>query len=195
MKKPLCFIIAVFLLPFTKSVFAYDVAAYVWPAYHDEPRYQDIGLFPEHKGEWEGIYYAQPRFKGHQQPRIPKWGYFDESSPRMQEKIIKTATKYGVNTFIFDWYWYDGKPFLENVLNEGFLKARNCQKMRFYLMWANHTANSYWDRTATDKGHVYWKGEVDRETFENLTDHVIRDYFSQPNYYRIDGLPVLPSTR
>lgn len=190
MKKTLCFIIAVFLLPFTKSVFAYDVAAYVWPAYHDEPRYQDIGLFPEHKGEWEGIYYAQPRFKGHRQPRIPKWGYFDESSPRIQEKIIKTATKCGVNTFIFDWYWYDGKPFLESVLNEGFLKARNNQKMRFYLMWANHTANSYWDRTATDKGHVYWKGEVDRETFENLTDHVIRDYFSQPNYYRIDEMPV-----
>ena len=170
---------------------SYDVAAYIWPAYHDEPRYQDIGLFPDHKGEWEGIYNAQPRFQGHRQPRVPLWGYFDEASPRMQEKIIKTATRYGVNTFIFDWYWYDGRPFLERVLNDGFLQARNNQKMRFYLMWANHTANAYWDRTEMDKSRVYWKGEVDRHTFDDFTSHIIHDYFTRPNYYRIDGLPVL----
>lgn len=168
----------------------YDIAAYIWPAYHDEPRYQDIGLFHDHKGEWEGIYNAQPRFKGHRQPRVPLWGYFDESSPKIQEKIIRTATKYGVNTFIFDWYWYDGKPFLESVLNNGFLKAKNCKKMKFYLMWANHTANTYWDRTEPDKSKVYWHGETSRESFDSFTDHLIQDYFKQPNYYCIDGKPV-----
>ena len=168
----------------------YDVAAYIWPAYHDEPRYQDIGLFPDHKGEWEGIYNAKPRFEGHRQPRVPVWGYFDESSPKMQEKIIRTATKYGVNTFIFDWYWYDGRPFLESVINNGFLKAKNCKKMKFYLMWANHTANTYWDRTEPDKSKVYWNGETSRQSFDSFTDHIIQDYFKQPNYYQIDGKPV-----
>ena len=184
------FLLTILLMAGTIITRAYDVAAYIWPAYHDEPRYQDIGLFPDHKGEWESIYNAVPRFEGHRQPRIPLWGYFDEASPRMQEKIIKTATKYGVNTFIFDWYWYDGRPFLEGVLNEGFLKAKNNGKMKFYLMWANHTANAYWDRTEMNKNRVYWHGEVDRQTFEQFTDHIIRDYFSRPNYYRIDGKPV-----
>lgn len=178
------------LIVFAKEKKTYDVAAYIWPAYHDEPRYQEIGLFADHKGEWEGIYNAKPRFAGHRQPRVPLWGYFDEASPKMQEKIIRTATKYGVNTFIFDWYWYDGKPFLERVLNDGFLKAKNNKRMNFYLMWANHTANSYWDRTNPDKSHVYWNGEVDRATFDVFTDHIIRDYFSKPNYYRINGCPV-----
>jgi len=42
------------------------------------------------------------------------------------------------NVFIFDWYWYDGMPFLEGCLNDGYLKARNNNRVKFYLMWANH---------------------------------------------------------
>jgi hypothetical protein len=168
----------------------YDVAAYVWPAYYNEPRFADIGVFPDGKGEWEAIYNSKPKFEGHRQPRVPLWGYFDESSPEMQEKIIDTALEYGVNTFIFDWYWYDDKPYLEDVLNKGFLKAKNNQKMKFYLMWANHTHNSYLDPKNPDKSKVYWRGEVSREVFDGFTDRLIQDYFKRPNYYRIDGKPV-----
>ena len=75
---------------------SYDVAAYIWPAYHDEPRYQDIGLFPDHKGEWEGIYNAQPRFPGHRQPRVPLWGYFDESDPYWMSRQIDLAADSGI---------------------------------------------------------------------------------------------------
>lgn len=168
----------------------YDVAAYIWPAYQDDPRYAEIGLFDDHKGEWEAIYNAEPKFEGHRQPRVPEWGYFDEASSEMQEKIIDTALEYGVNTFIFDWYWFDGRSFLEGVINDGFLKARNNRKMKFYIMWANHTANSYWDRTEPDKSKVYWTGEVSRPVFDEIADHIVKDYFSCPNYYRIDGKPV-----
>ena len=167
----------------------YDVAAYVWPAFWNEPRWAEIGLFPDGKGEWESIYNAKPKYEGHRQPRVPLWGYQDEADPKVQENAIRTATKYGVNTFIFDWYWYDNRPFLEGPLN-AFLKARNNRKMNFYLMWANHTANSYWDRHAYDKGKVYWRGETSREVFDGFTDHLINDYFKQPNYYKIDGEPV-----
>jgi hypothetical protein len=168
----------------------YDVAAYVWPAYFNEPRFGEIGVFPDGKGEWEAIYSARAKFEGHRQPRKPLWGYLDESDPAVQEKIIDTALSYGVNTFIFDWYWYDGRPFLEGVLNNGFLKAENSGKMNFYLMWANHTLNSYLDPKNPDKNRVYWEGGVNAEVFEHITDHLIRDYFTQPNYYKIDGKPV-----
>ena len=168
----------------------YDVAAYIWPAYHDDPRFKEINIFPEGKGEWEAIYKAKPKFEGHRQPRVPLWGYLDEADPKVQEKKIDTALEYGVNTFIFDWYWYDDKPFLERVLNEGFLKARNNEKMKFYLMWANHTQTGYLDPNEPDKSKVFWKGEVDFDIFDRFTDHVIKDYFMKPNYYRIDGMPV-----
>ena len=189
MKRLLYLLVAVAACSCSKGS-GYDVAAYIWPAYHDEPRFQEIGLFEDHKGEWEAIYNAVPKFEGHRQPRVPAWGYFDEASPEMQEKIIDTALEYGVNTFIFDWYWFDDRPFLEGVLNDGFLKAPNNRKMKFYLMWANHTANSYWDRNEPDKSKEYWRGEVSPEVFDGFTDHLIEDYFKLPNYYTIDGKPV-----
>ena len=188
--KKLAFILVALAACACTSAGRYDVAAYIWPAYHDDPRYQEIGLFADHKGEWEAIYNAVPKFEGHRQPRVPAWGYFNEASPEMQEKIIDTALEYGVNTFIFDWYWFDNRPFLEDVLNEGFLKAPNNRKMKFYLMWANHTANSYWDRNEPDISMVYWRGEVTPEIFDGFTDHLINDYFKLPNYYTIDGMPV-----
>ena len=29
------------------------------------------------------------------------------------ERWIEAATDHGVNTFIFDWYWFNNGPFLE----------------------------------------------------------------------------------
>lgn len=47
------------LFMFNASAFAqqkYDVAAYVWPAYHDEPRFkQEMNIFHDGKGEWEAV--------------------------------------------------------------------------------------------------------------------------------------------
>lgn len=103
------------------------------------------------------------------------------------EMEIEAAADHGVNVFIYDWYWYDGRPFLENCLNDGFLKAKNRDRMKFYLMWANHDANSLWDKHLSQKqGTVIWKGAVGREEFRRVID----SYFRQPNYYRIDGTPV-----
>jgi len=167
-----------------------DVAAFYWPAYHPAERFKEIAVFPDGKGEWEAIYKSKPKFAGEQLPKVPLWGYQDESDPGVMQQKIKTATAYGVNTFIFDWYWYAGKPFLEECLNNGFLKANNNLKMKFYLMWANHDHNSYLDPANPDKSKLYWKGGVDSLTFVQLTDHVIHDYFTKPNYYRIEGMPV-----
>lgn len=168
----------------------YDVAAFVWPAYHNDPRFAEIGIFPDGVGEWEAVYKAHPKFEGHRQPNVPLWGYLDEADPRVQEKKINTALEYGVNTFIFDWYWYDDRPFLEDVLNKGFLRAKNNRKMKFYLMWANHVMTSYLDAANPDKSKVYWPEPVTPEIFDRITDHLIEDYFKLPNYYKIDGKPV-----
>lgn len=170
--------------------YKYDVAAFYWPAYHPDPRFKDIHVFPDGKGEWEAIYKAKPKFPGHDVPKVPLWGYEDETDPAVMGKKIAAATAHGVNVMIFDWYWYDNKPFLEDALNKGFLKAKNRNDMRFALMWANHDHNSYLDPSNPDKSKVYWYGGVSRKIFEGMVDHIIADYFKQPNYYKIDGEPV-----
>lgn len=168
----------------------YDIAAYIWPAYTgDEPRTRIF--WPEGMGEWQSVRSAQAKFPGHQWPRKPLWGYVNEADPYVMEMEIEAAVDHGVNVFIYDWYWYDRRPFLENCLNDGFLKAKNRGKMKFYLMWANHDAGVLWDKRNSNDGQtVVWRGDVDRAEFERAMTRVIEKYFKQENYYTIDGKPV-----
>ena len=168
----------------------YDVAAYIWPAYTgDEPRTRIF--WPEGMGEWQSVRSAQAKYEGHQWPRKPLWGYVNEADPYVMEMEIEAAVDHGVNVFIYDWYWYDRRPFLENCLNDGFLKAKNNGKMKFYLMWANHDAGVLWDKRNSNDGEtIVWQGGVDRAEFERAMKRVIDKYFHLPNYYTIDGKPV-----
>ena len=169
---------------------AYDVAAYIWPAYTgDEPRTRIF--WPEGMGEWQSVRSAEAKYPGHQWPRKPLWGYVNEADPYVMEMEIEAALDHNVNVFIYDWYWYDRRPFLENCLNDGFLKAKNNRRMKFYLMWANHDAMSLWDkRNSRDMSTVVWLGSQDRPEFDRVINRVIDKYFGLPNYYTIDGKPV-----
>ena len=167
----------------------YDVAAYVWPSYTgDEPRARIF--WEEGYGEWQTVKKMKPKFEGHVWPRKPLWGYVNEADPYVMEMEIEAAVSHGVNVFIYDWYWYDNQPFLEQCLDNGFLGARNNEKMKFYLMWANHTANTMWDKRNSDLRIPVWDGAVDRKTFDFIVDRTIEKYFSHPSYYKIDGKPV-----
>jgi hypothetical protein len=169
----------------------YDVAAYVWPSCHHDERFGDM-LWPDGTGEWEVIKKGNPRFEGHYQPKIPLWGYEPDNDPQVMEKWIDAATSHGVNTFIFDWYWFDDGPFLESSLNDGFLKAKNNEKMKFYVMWANHNVRrNYWNvHKFKDDNSLLWDGAVDMKNFKEIVTRVIEQYFKKSNYYKIDGKPV-----
>ncbi len=174
----------------TASRTQYDIAAYIWPAYTgDEPRSRMF--WPDGYGEWQTVQAATPKYAGHQWPRRPVWGYVNEADPKVMEMQIDAAADHGVNVFIYDWYWYDGRPFLEQCLNEGYLKARNNDRVRFYLMWANHDVTNLWDKRLSDSdGNIIWQAAVDRDEFERIADRLIERYFSHPSYYRIDDKPV-----
>ena len=168
----------------------YDIAAYIWPAYTgDEPR--SMQFWPEGYGEWQTVKAATAKFEGHQWPRKPLWGYVNEADPYVMEMQIEAAIDHSVNVFIYDWYWYDRRPFAEYCLNNGFLKAKNNHKMKFYLMWANHDAVTLWDKRISHLyDNVIWDGGVDDKEFKRVTKRVIESYFKQPNYYCINGCPV-----
>lgn len=168
----------------------YIVAAYVWPSCHDEPMSREA-LWGEGIGEWEIVKKAEPRYEGHYQPRVPLWGYKMDDDPRAWEQKIDAAVAHGVNTFIFDWYWFDGKPFLEETIDKGFLGASNTEKANFYLMWANHDASGYqWNHFRYPKGTALWCGEVDWDKFKAVVSRVISQYFKKRNYLKFDNKPV-----
>lgn len=168
---------------------SYDVAAYVWPAYTgDEPR--ALQFWEEGIGEWQSVKNAEKKFEGHSWPRKPLWGYVNEADPYVMEAEIAAAADHGVNTFIYDWYWYDRRPFLEQCLDKGFLGAKNRGRMKFYLMWANHDAVNVWDKRLSDRPTVIWEGSAPRVEFDRVCRRVIDKYFAQENYYKINGCPV-----
>ncbi|RZM19514.1 MAG: hypothetical protein EOO88_37840 [Pedobacter sp.] len=169
----------------------YDIAAFLYPAYaSDDPRLRPF--WPKGNGEWETVLNMQDRFPGHYWNRKPLWGPLNEADPAVMGMQIDQATKHGVNVFIFDWYWYDGRPFMETTLDNGFLKADNSNKMKFYLMWANHDVVNTWDTRLNkyNENNVIWTGKVSRAEFEKICKRNIEKYFKLPQYYKIDGKPV-----
>ncbi|MBQ6087022.1 MAG: glycoside hydrolase family 99-like domain-containing protein [Bacteroidales bacterium] len=173
------------------------VCAYIWPSCHDDSL-AHRWLWEDGTGEWEVIKKGNPRFSGHYQPRQPLWGYEMDDDPVVVEKWIRTALKYGINTFIYDWYWYsteDGYsgPYLESALDDGFLKAPSHNKMNFYIMWANHdVVYNYWNyHKWGDNGNLLFSPDVDWDSMKKITARIISQYFTRPEYVKIDGCPVL----
>ena len=153
----------------TPSPAACQVAVYYFPNWHPSPRnnnYYGLG-----ENEWKAVKAAQPRFPGHQQPKVPAWGYEDEALPDVMAKKISAAADHAIDAFIFDWYWYDDMgPMLHEALEQAFLPAPNNNRLKFGVMWANHSP-------------------VTRATFEAAVNHCIESYFNHPACWRVDGKP------
>ena len=159
----------------------FNVYAYYFP--NSGTQNVDKPWDPVNDCEWGLVQRAIPRFEGHMQPKVPLWGYENHSDPTVMSNVIETASSYGVDAFIFDWYWYreirlSGKgngTYLEKELENGFLKATNDDALDFAICWCNHDA-------AGNKG-IY----ETPEEFEIMTDYIIDNYFSKDSYLREDG--------
>jgi hypothetical protein len=146
----------------------YQVACYHWSNWHPYPgndRKRGTGWT-----EWEYLKSAIPRFVGHKQPKKPLWGYLDDTKTENAELQINTAADYGISAFIFDWGYSEDDGFGGHgnnlALEEGFLKAPSRDRLQFGLMWC---------------------GSMGAEAFRHASDYMIKTYFSQPNYWRVDG--------
>jgi len=157
-----------------------QVAAYYFPGYHPDPR------IDARKGkgwtEWVLV-------KAAKHPNVPEWGYEDESNIAAMEKRIGAAAHAGLDAFIFDWYWYEDKPYLDSALDDAFLRAKNRRKIKFALMWANHDWHDIMPAEQGKEPPLIFRGAVDRTAFDHATDVIVKKYFSQRNYWRIEGKP------
>lgn len=168
----------------------YFVSAYIWPSCHNDSLGRAV-LWDAGEGEWEVIKKGNPRFPGHQQPKVPLWGYEMDDDPAVMQRWIELATSHGVNTFGFDWYWFSNYPYLESTVN-AFVNAPNSEKMSFYLMWADHDVKTnYWNvHKYKDDESILWTGEITPEQFRTVVDRVINKFFKCPNYLKFNGAPV-----
>jgi hypothetical protein len=105
--------------------------------------------------------------------RIPLLGYYPEEEPWVAEKHIDFAAKYGINFFVYDWYWDNSKPQFDHAINN-FLKARNNSKLQFSILWDNAFATV---KNVTE--------------FDLMVSYWIDTYFNQATFYQIDGKPIV----
>ena len=165
----------------------YEIGVYYFPGYHADARVSQ--WHGPNWTEWALLRAARPRFNGHQQPKVPLWGYEDESLPGVMNKKASTAAAHGISHFIFDWYHYDGKPFLNHALDNGFLKIKGGAPIKFALMWANHDWLNIQPASLADSHPLLLSGLVDRKGFDKIAIHVIEKYFRSPHYWTIEGCP------
>jgi len=169
-----------------------SVACYYFP--HFQPSALNDELYG---GDWTEHLLrqaARPWFPGHRQPRTPLWGEQDESNPTVVAREIDAAADAGIGALIYDWYWYDGRPALHEALENGFLRAPNRDRMKFAVMWCPHDW-PYWTHDLLPNGSLTRPAaksgpETIQDVRRSLT-YVISRYFQEPNYWQLDGKPVV----
>lgn len=131
----------------------------------------EVGVyyFPGWKtsGQWSPI----TRFP----ERRPVLGWYREGDPSVADWHIKWAVEHGITFFAYDWYWVAGARSLEHALHDGYLKSRYRQYLKFCLLWANHNPPD----------------TSSHEDFMAVVQYWLDNYFKLPEYYTIDGKPVV----
>ena len=56
-------------------------------------------------------------------------------------------------------------------------------------MWANHDWLDIHPYTKGDEQKILYPGRVTPETFDKIGDLIIKEYFTKPNYWTVDGKP------
>ena len=106
--------------------------------------------------------------------RKPVLGWYREGEPAVADWQIKWAVEHGITFFAYDWYWQQGARSLEHGLDALF-KAKYKGMLKFCLLWANHNAEN----------------SSSFEDLQKVTKFWLDNYFKRPEYYTIDGKPVV----
>lgn len=163
-----------------------DVAAIYFPSWHRDDHYST--WYGEGWNEWQLLKNNPERFPG--QNRIkpaPEWGYFDECDPKMMARQIDVAAQHGINVFVFDWYWYSGVQILHRPVEETLPKTPNKDKIKYALMWADHSWVNYFPYPYDGPSHWLLPLRHSPANFDRVMQHCIEHHFNQSNYWRVNG--------
>ena len=136
--------------------------------------------------DWNNVKSAKAQFEGHNQPRVPLNGIYDQSDIEILSKQIDMAKKHGVYGFCHYHYWFDGKQLLETPTN--LMLDNKALDFPFCLSWANETWSKRWD----GKDHhilIKQTHPPEKERWELHFNYLIKAWTDE-RAIKVDGKPV-----
>ena len=165
-----------------------EVMCVYYPHWHRYPKGDEwFGTNVWKEGEWEFVKTSRPRFPGHKWPMKPLPGYLNGRDPKDVETEIALASNAGIDVFLYDYYYYDGQVTQEEAIEEGFLKAKNRNLMKFALMWCYHPRKDAFRPLMGGEKRTLMDRRGRPEELLGLIDLSIVRYFRQSEYWRKDG--------
>jgi len=120
----------------------------------------------------------------------PLLGKYHSSDPRVVRRQIAWAADYGVDVFSIEWISPRGEPgSIEDNLDDAFLRAPNLCRVR-WLIFYDFILRLDWHGIDFSNGVDFDDPKV-RELFVGDLVHFARKYFGHPQYFQIDGRPVV----
>jgi lipopolysaccharide biosynthesis protein len=135
--------------------------------------------------EWSNVAAAKPLYPGHNQPLLPgELGFYDISKPETLRRQVQLAEQYGVEGFMYYYYWFAGKRLMDLPV-EAHVASRD--PGQFCVMWANENWTRTWD--GGDQHVLIGQNydEVPATQFIHDVMHLLVD----ERYVRKNGRPVL----
>jgi hypothetical protein len=102
---------------------------------------------------------------------MPVQGYYAEGSPQVMDWQIKQAVEHGIKFFAVDWYWSSGLGELPFRFFNGYFAS----KYKSYIQFCIYSCA---DIRSLDEFRLVVKTWIDK-------------YFKDPQYYRINNVPVV----
>lgn len=160
--------------------------AYYWPGFHPNA---DLSLnLGKTWCEWDLVKSAKPFFPCHYQPRVPLWGYEDETDYAVMRRKLRTAKEYNVDSVLFCNCWYLGKsvyskPFeiaLEIASEEGYSQPS--------MLWANNNRYHAYPENASEVPRVHLVQDYSWPSCKRMINYWVANYFSHRAYFKLpDG--------
>ncbi len=163
------------------------VAAYYYPGYHRTPGRDSRGQ----QTEW-GLLYDDVALQGYPDVRRPLAGPIETSVESLATESL-LAQSYGIDAFLWCWYWDRGKLIYNEALDM-FLDAVRPPGFQYALLWVNKRPHfklpmDHVHSGASMNARLVETGEAD---FAAMVDHLIARHFKRDDYIRVDGKPILP---
>jgi len=134
------------------------------------------------------VWYPQNFTQGHLRSRLspeqePLLGHYSSNSPAVAAAHIKNASEYGIDFFTLD--WWPSRPEQNEAIKNGFLNASNIADMKFCIFY--ETIDLGYD----EELRTVVIDDAKKQKFVSDLKSIAKDYFSHPQYYKIDGKPVI----